>query len=93
VLAIWRAYLEILNERIFLVDRWSDGIATWHPRFVQKLCWYSGIPATKRNPNAAYRWLVKNCTKIVRESHPKCAGYLTPLDEELLSVTRTHTQE
>ena len=70
MLAIWRTYLEILNERIFLVDRWSDGIATWHPRVVQKLCWCSGIPATKRNLNAAYRWLVKNCTKLAIRNVP-----------------------
>ena len=30
--AFWRAYLEILNERVPLVDRWRDGSVTWHPR-------------------------------------------------------------
>ncbi len=87
-LKFWRAYLEILNERVPLVDRWRDGTATWHPRIVGKLCWYSGIANTKRNRNSAYLWLLRHCTKIVDESDPKSAGDLTPRNEEVVSEAR-----
>jgi hypothetical protein len=57
-IGFWRAYLEILGERVQLVDRWSDGHVTWHPRVVQKLLWYSGIPNTPRNRSIAHDWLM-----------------------------------
>lgn len=56
--AFWRAYLEILSERVPLVDRWTDGHVTWHPRVVQKLLWYSNIPNTTRNRVIAQEWLM-----------------------------------
>jgi hypothetical protein len=45
-MAFWRAYVEILSERVPLVDHWDDGTVTWQPRVVQKLLWYSKIPNT-----------------------------------------------
>ena len=59
-MAFWRAYLEILDERVPLVDHWRDGSVTWTPRVGQKLLWYSGLPATPDNMKMAYAWLVKN---------------------------------
>jgi len=35
-IAFWRAYFEVLNERIALIDEWSDGTVTWRPRVVRK---------------------------------------------------------
>jgi hypothetical protein len=64
-IAFWRAYLEILNERVSLVDRWADGHVTWHPRIVQKLLWYSGIPNTMQNRWIAHDWLIRNCAHAV----------------------------
>jgi len=61
--AFWRAYLEILGERVSLVDRWDDGTITWRPRVVQKLLWYAGVPNTMRNRSLAHDWLMKNCTR------------------------------
>ena len=59
-IAFWRAYFEILNERVPLVDRWSNELTTWHPRVVQKLLWYSGIRNTKANRYMALDWLMAN---------------------------------
>jgi hypothetical protein len=59
-IAFWRAYLEILNERVPLVDHWPDGGVTWHPRVVQKIVWYSGTRDTKRNRFMAVDWLMEN---------------------------------
>ena len=59
--AFWSAYLQILSERTPLVDKWSDGTTSWHPRVVQKLLWYSGVPNTMRNRSLAYNWLMRNC--------------------------------
>jgi hypothetical protein len=56
----WHAYFEILNERVPLVDKWSDELTTWHPRVVQKLLWYSGIRNTKANRHMALDWLMAN---------------------------------
>ncbi len=61
--AFWRAYLEIRTERVSLVDRWRDGSVTWHPRVVQKLLWYSGLPNTLRNRAMAYEWLMQHATQ------------------------------
>lgn len=63
-IAFWRAYLEIQCERVQLVDKWSDGTVTWHPRVGQKLLWYSGLPNTIRNRTLAYDWLMQNCARI-----------------------------
>ena len=62
-IAFYRAYLEILNERVPLVDHWDSGTTSWHPRVVQKLLWYSGLRPTIRNRALAYDWLVKNATQ------------------------------
>ena len=62
--AFWRAYAEILNERAPLVDRWRDGTATWHPRVVQKLVWYSDLCNTQRNRNARARLAYEECESI-----------------------------
>lgn len=48
--AFWRAYLELLGERVQLVDRWDDGSVTWHTRVIQKLLWYSDILNMPRKP-------------------------------------------
>jgi hypothetical protein len=61
-MAFWRAYLEILNERVPLVDHWRDGSVTWHPRVVQKLLWSSSLPDTKSNRLMAHDWLMENAT-------------------------------
>jgi len=65
-LAFWRPYLEILNERVPLVDNWRDGSVTWHPRVGEKLLWYSGVPNTPRNRRLAHDWLMQNCTEPVK---------------------------
>ena len=65
-LAFWRAYFEILNERVPLVDEWRDGNITWRPRVVDKLLWYSEVPNTRRNRLLAYDWLMQNCTEPVK---------------------------
>lgn len=62
-MAFWRAYLEILNERVPLVDHWRDGSVTWTPRVGQKLLWYSGLPATPENMRMAYAWLMQNAAR------------------------------
>jgi hypothetical protein len=68
----WRAYFEILHERVPLVDRWRDGSMTWHPRVVEKLLWYSDIPNTKANRQMAHTWLIENAAKTVaRRSAPR----------------------
>jgi hypothetical protein len=54
----WRAYLEILSERVPRVDRWDDGSITWHPRVVRKLLWYSNVPNTPRDRVMVYDWLM-----------------------------------
>ena len=69
--ALWRAYLEILSERVPLVDRWSDGNVTWHPRVVQKLLWYSNIPNTPRNRVIAQEWLMTMAIPITKDGRPK----------------------
>ena len=56
-LSFWRAYLEVLSERVPLV--------AWQPRVVQKLLWYSKIPNTMRNRYLAYEWLMLNCARFV----------------------------
>ena len=69
-IAFWRAssYLEILNERVPLVDKWRDGsVNTWHPSMLgEKLLWYSGVPNTPRNRRLAHDWLMQNCTEPVK---------------------------
>jgi hypothetical protein len=62
-IVLWRAYFEIRNERVPLVDDWSDGTTTWKPRVIQKLLWYSGVPNTMRNRSLAYDWLMQHCTQ------------------------------
>lgn len=64
-IAFWRAYLEVLNERVPLVDKWRDGSVTWHPRVVEKLLWYTGTKNTKRNRRIAHDWLMQNAAKQV----------------------------
>jgi hypothetical protein len=66
-LAFWRAYFEILNERVQMVDKWRDGSVTWHPRVAEKLLWYSEMPNTARNRRLAHDWLMQNCTEPVKE--------------------------
>ena len=56
--AFWKAYFEILRERVPLVDEWRDGSITWHPRVVQKLLWYTDIPNTAANRQMAHDWLM-----------------------------------
>jgi hypothetical protein len=63
----WRAYFEILNERVPLVDHWRDGSITWHPRVVQKLLWYSNLPDTPVNRTMAHDWLMQNATTPVKQ--------------------------
>jgi hypothetical protein len=64
-LDLWRAYLDVLNEPTPLVDRWSNGSVTWHPRVVQKLIWYSGLKNTVRNRWLVHDWLMRRATKAV----------------------------
>jgi hypothetical protein len=64
-IAFWRAYIEILGERVPLVDHWNDGTGTWHPRIVRKLLWYSNIPDTMRNRTLAHDWLMQHCARFV----------------------------
>lgn len=64
-ISFWRAYLEIQNERVPLVERWDDGTVTWHPRVVQKLLWYSNVPNTMRNRSLAYGWLMQHFARFV----------------------------
>ena len=64
-IAFWCAYIEILGERVPLVDRWNDGRVTWQPRIVRKLLWYSGVPGTMRNRSLAYDWLMQHCARFV----------------------------
>jgi hypothetical protein len=64
-LYLWRAYLEVLNERVTLVDHWSDGTVTWHPRAVQKLIWYAGLKNTIRNRWLVHAWLMRSATKPI----------------------------
>ena len=64
--AFWRAYIEILSERVPLVDHWRDGSITWHPRVVRKLLWYSDIPTTFRHRVMAHDWLMDHSTIPVR---------------------------
>jgi hypothetical protein len=59
-IAFWRAYLEIQRERTQLVDTWSDGHVTWHPRVIQKMIWYSGLKDTIRNRGLVHDWLMDN---------------------------------
>ena len=63
-IAFWRAHLEILNERVPLVDRWTDGTVTWQPRIVQKHLWYSDVSDTMRNRGLAYDWLMQHSAKF-----------------------------
>ena len=63
-ITFWRAYIEILGERVQLVDHWRDGSVTWHPRVVQKLLWYSDIPNTPGNRSIAHDWLMSIVTVI-----------------------------
>lgn len=63
-IAFWRAYIEILNERVPLVDQWDDGTVTWQPRVVRKLLWYSSVPDTMRNRSLAYAWLMQHCARF-----------------------------
>jgi hypothetical protein len=73
--SFWRAYLEILSERVPLVDRWRDGSQTWHPRVVQKLLWYSGMASTFKNRVMAHHWLMQNANKAARHTlHTKTKG-------------------
>jgi hypothetical protein len=64
-IGFWRAYFEVLRERVPLVDHWDDGTVTWQPRVVQKLLWYSKTPNTMRNRHLAYEWLMLNCVRFV----------------------------
>jgi hypothetical protein len=48
-----------------IVERWSDGTVTWHPRVVQKLLWYSSTSNTMRNRALAYDWLMQNCARTI----------------------------
>jgi hypothetical protein len=64
-MALWCAYIEVLNERVPLVDRWDDGTVTWQPRVVRKLLWYSDVPDTMRNRSLAYDWLMHHCARFV----------------------------
>jgi hypothetical protein len=64
-IGFWRAYLEILNEKVPLVNHWDDGTMTWHPRVAQKLLWYSKLPETMHNRQIAYKWLMRNCSRLV----------------------------
>ncbi len=61
----WRAYIEVLNERVPLVDHWDDGSVTWQPRVVRKLLLYSEVPDTLRNRSFAYDWLMQHCARFV----------------------------
>jgi hypothetical protein len=63
-ITFWRAYIEILNERGPLVDRWNDGTVTWQPRVVRKLLWYSDVRNTMRNRSLAYDWLMQHCARF-----------------------------
>jgi hypothetical protein len=62
--AFWRAYVEILNEHVPLVDHWDDGTVTWQPRIGRKLLWYSEVPDTMANRRLAYDWLMRNCARF-----------------------------
>lgn len=64
-IAFWRAYFEILNERVALIDEWNDGTVTWQPRVVRKLLWYSEVPDTMQNRSLAYDWLMQHCARFV----------------------------
>lgn len=64
-MAFWRAYIEILNERVPLVDHWDDGTITWQSRVVRKLLWYSDVPDTMQNRSVAYDWLMQNCAQFI----------------------------
>jgi hypothetical protein len=64
-MAVWRAYFEILNERVPLVDQWDDGTVTWQPRVVRELLWYSDIPDTTRTRSLAYDWLMRHCARLI----------------------------
>jgi hypothetical protein len=64
-ISFWRAYFEVLHERVPLVDPWDDGTVTWQPRVVQKLLWYSKIPNTMGNRQYACEWLMLNCARFV----------------------------
>jgi hypothetical protein len=70
-MAFWRAYLEILNERVPLVDHWRDGSITWHPRVGKKLLWYSGLPITPDNMKMAYAWLMQNAASPLSSNELK----------------------
>jgi hypothetical protein len=59
-LLFWRAYLEILDERVPLVESWPDGANTWHPRVGEKMLWYSDIPNTLENRKMVYAWLMEH---------------------------------
>ncbi len=86
-MAFWRAYTEILNERVPLVDRWRDGSVTWHPRVVQKLLWYSNVPNTMRNREIAYDWLMRNAARPVelpKSSNPEKNVKFDPLSSEFV---------
>lgn len=75
----WRAYIEILGDRGRLVDnRWDDGSVTWHPRVVQKLLWYSGIPHSPHNVRIAHDWLMS----IVNYTDTDEAGTTTNVDKQ-----------
>ena len=67
-LRLWRAYLEIQNERVPLTDRWSDGSVTWHPRVIQKMVWYSGLKNTLRNRWLVHDWLMRKARKPLSET-------------------------
>jgi len=64
-IAFWRAYVEILMERVPLIDEWNDGTVTWRPRVVRKLLWYSEVPDTTRNRSLAYDWLMRHCVRFL----------------------------
>jgi len=66
-LAFWKAYIEILDERVRLVDHWDDRTVTWHPRIVRKLLWYSGVPDTMGNRGLAYDWLMLHCARFTEQ--------------------------
>jgi len=64
-LKFWRAYLEILNERVPLVDRWRDGTATWHPRIVRE--------TVLVQRNSKYEEKPKFCLPVVAQAlHEDC---------------------
>ena len=70
-IAFWRAYIEILSERVPLVYQWGEGLTTWHPRVVKKILWYSGTRNTKQNRHIVLDWLMGNVAVYTDEETQK----------------------